>query len=165
MIVGDMDSVTDDVLRCGAEVVVHAYPDGRAPGLARVQELGVDGDHVPGRGDQRGHRDAAGRREGRHAHRRGRHPRHPGGVPGQGPRRHGLDLPHPAADRRQAGRRQGREPALPQPDLRGALSCWCSPRSSPSAPRSPCPRPARAYLDLLADQWDSFVFWFENLFS
>ena len=32
MIIGDMDSVTDDVLRCGAEVVVHAYPDGRAPG-------------------------------------------------------------------------------------------------------------------------------------
>jgi uncharacterized membrane-anchored protein len=41
MIVGDMDSVSDDVLRCGAEVVVHAYPDGRAPGLARVHELGV----------------------------------------------------------------------------------------------------------------------------
>jgi uncharacterized membrane-anchored protein len=29
------------VLRCGAEVIVHAYPDGRAPGLARVQNLGV----------------------------------------------------------------------------------------------------------------------------
>ncbi|HEV2089321.1 MAG TPA: putative cytokinetic ring protein SteA [Cryptosporangiaceae bacterium] len=41
MIVGDMDSVSDDVLRCGAEVVVHAYPDGRAPGLARVENLGV----------------------------------------------------------------------------------------------------------------------------
>jgi uncharacterized membrane-anchored protein len=41
MIIGDMDSVTDDVLRCGAEVIVHAYPDGRAPGLARVTELGV----------------------------------------------------------------------------------------------------------------------------
>jgi uncharacterized membrane-anchored protein len=41
MIIGDMDSVTDDVLRCGAEVVVHAYPDGRAPGLARVEHLGV----------------------------------------------------------------------------------------------------------------------------
>lgn len=41
MIIGDMDSVTDDVLRCGAEVVVHAYPDGRAPGLARVQQLGL----------------------------------------------------------------------------------------------------------------------------
>ncbi|MGW4465089.1 putative cytokinetic ring protein SteA [Micromonospora sp. NBC_01796] len=41
MIIGDMDSVTDDVLRCGAEVIVHAYPDGRAPGLARVQQLGV----------------------------------------------------------------------------------------------------------------------------
>ncbi|MGY1746980.1 putative cytokinetic ring protein SteA [Blastococcus sp. SYSU D00695] len=42
MIIGDMDSVSDDVLRCGAEVVVHAYADGRAPGLPRVQELGVD---------------------------------------------------------------------------------------------------------------------------
>ncbi|MBB3084744.1 putative cytokinetic ring protein SteA [Geodermatophilus sabuli] len=42
MIIGDMDSVSDDVLRCGAEVVVHAYADGRAPGLARVQDLGVD---------------------------------------------------------------------------------------------------------------------------
>ncbi|MFF5175428.1 putative cytokinetic ring protein SteA [Micromonospora sp. NPDC000089] len=41
MIIGDMDSVTDDVLRCGAEVIVHAYPDGRAPGLARVEGLGV----------------------------------------------------------------------------------------------------------------------------
>jgi uncharacterized membrane-anchored protein len=41
MIIGDMDSVTDDALRCGAEVIVHAYPDGRAPGLARVHQLGV----------------------------------------------------------------------------------------------------------------------------
>ena len=41
MIIGDMDSVTDDVLRCGAEIIVHAYPDGRAPGLARVHQLGV----------------------------------------------------------------------------------------------------------------------------
>jgi uncharacterized membrane-anchored protein len=42
MIVGDMDSVSDDVLKSGAEVVVHAYSDGRAPGLARVQDLGVE---------------------------------------------------------------------------------------------------------------------------
>jgi uncharacterized membrane-anchored protein len=41
MIVGDMDSVSDTALTSGAEVVVHAYPDGRAPGLPRVQELGV----------------------------------------------------------------------------------------------------------------------------
>jgi uncharacterized membrane-anchored protein len=41
LIIGDMDSVTDDVLRCGAEVVVHAYPDGRAPGLDRVRQLDV----------------------------------------------------------------------------------------------------------------------------
>jgi uncharacterized membrane-anchored protein len=42
MIIGDMDSVSDDSLTCGAEVVVHAYADGRAPGLARVESLGVE---------------------------------------------------------------------------------------------------------------------------
>jgi uncharacterized membrane-anchored protein len=42
VIVGDMDSVSDDALRCGAEIVVHAYRDGNAPGLGRVQELGID---------------------------------------------------------------------------------------------------------------------------
>jgi uncharacterized membrane-anchored protein len=42
LIVGDMDSVSDAALRCGAEIVVHAYRDGNAPGLARVQELGVE---------------------------------------------------------------------------------------------------------------------------
>ena len=42
MVVGDMDSVTDRALTCGAEIVVHAYRDGRAPGLERVRELGID---------------------------------------------------------------------------------------------------------------------------
>jgi uncharacterized membrane-anchored protein len=42
MIVGDMDSVSDKALQSGAELVVHAYPDGRAPGLARIQKLGLE---------------------------------------------------------------------------------------------------------------------------
>jgi uncharacterized membrane-anchored protein len=42
MVVGDMDSVSDKTLTSGAEIVVHAYRDGRAPGLERVQQLGVD---------------------------------------------------------------------------------------------------------------------------
>ncbi len=42
LIVGDMDSVTDEALGCGAEIVVHAYRDGTAPGLARVQALGIE---------------------------------------------------------------------------------------------------------------------------
>ena len=50
VIVGDMDSVTDQTLRCGAEVVVHAYADGRAPGLQRVQDLGVSGVVFPAAG-------------------------------------------------------------------------------------------------------------------
>ena len=46
LIVGDMDSVSDRALRCGAELVVHAYKDGRAPGLARLEDLGVADDAV-----------------------------------------------------------------------------------------------------------------------
>ncbi|QHO90767.1 hypothetical protein CWT12_04730 [Actinomyces sp. 432] len=42
MIVGDMDSVSDKALESGAEVIVHAYRDGRAPGLKRVEDLGVE---------------------------------------------------------------------------------------------------------------------------
>jgi uncharacterized membrane-anchored protein len=42
IIVGDMDSVSDAVLRSGAEIIVHAYPDGQAPGLARVQALALE---------------------------------------------------------------------------------------------------------------------------
>lgn len=41
IIIGDLESVSEEVLRCGAEVVVHAYPDGHAPGLNRVKDLGV----------------------------------------------------------------------------------------------------------------------------
>jgi uncharacterized membrane-anchored protein len=42
LIVGDMDSVSDSALRSGAEIVVHAYRDGNAPGLERVRRLGVE---------------------------------------------------------------------------------------------------------------------------
>ena len=41
VIVGDMDSVSDKTLRCGAEIVVHAYRDGDAPGAKRLAELDV----------------------------------------------------------------------------------------------------------------------------
>jgi len=41
IIIGDMDSISDETLRCGAEIIVHAYSDGRAPGLARVTDLGL----------------------------------------------------------------------------------------------------------------------------
>jgi len=50
IIVGDMDSVSDAGLQCGAELVVHAYPDGQAPGLERVQRLGLPAVLLPGPG-------------------------------------------------------------------------------------------------------------------
>ena len=42
MIVGDMDSVSDRALKSGAEIVVHAYRTGHAPGKKRVEDLGVE---------------------------------------------------------------------------------------------------------------------------
>lgn len=42
VIIGDFDSVSEEALRCGAALVVHGYPDGRAPGAERLEELGLD---------------------------------------------------------------------------------------------------------------------------
>jgi uncharacterized membrane-anchored protein len=50
IIVGDMDSISDKALGCGAELIVHAYPDGRAPGLARVNDLGMTSTIFPAAG-------------------------------------------------------------------------------------------------------------------
>ncbi len=42
VIIGDFDSVSSESLRCGAELIVHAYPDGRAPGGDRLLVEGVE---------------------------------------------------------------------------------------------------------------------------
>jgi uncharacterized membrane-anchored protein len=50
MIVGDMDSAGEAALRCGAELVVHSYPNGEAPGRGRLEELGLRFKLVPAPG-------------------------------------------------------------------------------------------------------------------
>jgi uncharacterized membrane-anchored protein len=50
VIVGDFDSVSTKALTCGAELIVHAYRDGRAPGLERVHQLGRDAVIFPSTG-------------------------------------------------------------------------------------------------------------------
>jgi len=50
LIIGDMDSVSDDALVSGAELVVHAYQDGHAPGLSRVESLGLNAVPLPAAG-------------------------------------------------------------------------------------------------------------------
>jgi len=47
LIVGDMDSVSDRALFSGAELVVHAYPDGTAPGLSRINKLQLPAHRFP----------------------------------------------------------------------------------------------------------------------
>jgi uncharacterized membrane-anchored protein len=41
LIVGDMDSASDAALRSGAELLVHGYPGGEAPGAERLEALGL----------------------------------------------------------------------------------------------------------------------------
>ena len=50
IILGDMDSVSEAALRSGAELVLHAYPDGSAPGMERLQRLGLQAAVLPSRG-------------------------------------------------------------------------------------------------------------------
>ena len=50
VILGDMDSAGDEALRCGAELIVHAYPDGRAPGRQRLLDMGLTHALLPAAG-------------------------------------------------------------------------------------------------------------------
>jgi len=50
VVLGDMDSAREQTLRSGAELIVHAYPDGSAPGSDRLRDLGLDYTVVPAAG-------------------------------------------------------------------------------------------------------------------
>jgi uncharacterized membrane-anchored protein len=50
LIVGDPTSLSAEVLKCGAEVVLPADADGHAPGLERIQDLGVGAMTFPAAG-------------------------------------------------------------------------------------------------------------------
>jgi uncharacterized membrane-anchored protein len=51
VIVGDPDGIRTETLLCGAEVVVPAHADGHAPGLERVQDLGIGAVTFPASGN------------------------------------------------------------------------------------------------------------------
>ncbi|HHU76721.1 MAG TPA: hypothetical protein GXZ24_07525 [Firmicutes bacterium] len=50
IIIGDMDSVKDATLHKTGEIIVHAYPDGKAPGMARITGLGLQAKVIPAPG-------------------------------------------------------------------------------------------------------------------
>ena len=50
IIIGDMDSVSNQALKQGAEVIVHAYPDGQAPGMKRIKDLNLEAKKFPAPG-------------------------------------------------------------------------------------------------------------------
>lgn len=47
IIIGDMDSVSDELLQSGAQLIAHAYPDGSCPALERLAKLGLKADTWP----------------------------------------------------------------------------------------------------------------------
>lgn len=47
MIIGDMDSVSDLALFSGAELIVHSYRNGEAPGMERLRRLGLEAALLP----------------------------------------------------------------------------------------------------------------------
>lgn len=51
VIVGDPDGIRTETLKCGAEVVVPADADGHAPGLERIQDLGIGAVTFPASGN------------------------------------------------------------------------------------------------------------------
>jgi uncharacterized membrane-anchored protein len=50
LIVGDPEQISTDALKCGAQVVLPADADGHAPGLERIQDLGVGAMTFPAAG-------------------------------------------------------------------------------------------------------------------
>ena len=50
VVLGDMDSAGDEALRSGAELIVHAYPDGHAPGRERLDRMGLEHTVIPAPG-------------------------------------------------------------------------------------------------------------------
>jgi uncharacterized membrane-anchored protein len=50
LIVGDPDQISTEALKCGAQVVLPADADGHAPGLERIQDLGVGAMTFPAAG-------------------------------------------------------------------------------------------------------------------
>ena len=117
IIIGDFDSLSDRAMHCGAELVHHVHPDGRAPGpraparrrASQYEEFVAEGmseDAAMLLAYEAGATLIVAV---------GTHATH-GRVPRQGPAGHGFDVPHPAAARPGARRRQGREPALRGPD-------------------------------------------------
>lgn len=165
IIVGDMDSVSDEALCSGAEIVVHAYADGRAPGLERVQDLGVEALTFPAAGtsedismllaDEKGAELIVA--VGTHATLvefldKGR-----GGMASTFLTR--LRLGGKLVDAKGVSRLHRSRisgPALLLLVLAALLAIAAALAVSTAG---------KTYLDLLADKWDSFVFWLEGLFK
>ena len=119
LIVGDPSDLSAEVLKCGAQVVLPADADGHAPGLERIQDLGIGAMTFPAAGSPADlallladHHGAALLVTAGHT-RQHRDVLRPDASAEQP-----LDLPHPAAGGGESRGRQSGCHAVPQPHLR-----------------------------------------------
>ena len=91
--------LTDAAMHCGAQLIHHVHPDGRAPGRENLVAAGVEYDEFVAEGMSEDAALLIAYEAESDPHRRRRDPRDDGGVPRQGSTRHGVDLPHAFASR------------------------------------------------------------------
>ena len=133
-----MDSVSDDSLTCGAEVIVHAYADGRAPGLQRVQDLGVEAITFPASATSEDIAMLLADEKGATL------------IVAVGTHATLVEF----LDKGRGGMASTTALAIL------VLAAFVAIGSTIAVSAV-----GRVYLDLLLDQWNSFMFWLENLFS
>ena len=140
VIVGDMDSVSDGALRSGAEIVVHAYADGDAPGRAAARaRSGVAVPRRPAPGISEDVALLLAYEKGAELIVAVGHALQPDRVPRAEPRRHVVDVRDAAEGggdpRRREGRLAARQPPgralAARPASRSRASARSSSRSSP----------------------------------
>ena len=115
VIIGDFDSVSDAGLHCGAELVHHVHPDGRAPGRENLVAWGVDYLEFVAEGTSEDVAMLLAYESGSQLIVAvGTHATMVEFLD-KGRRGHGIDVPDPLAARARARRRERREPALRGP--------------------------------------------------
>ncbi len=102
LVVGDLDSLSHEALQCGAEIVVRTDPDGRAPDLDRIRNLGLTATEFAASGTSEDAALLLADAKGAALIATAGTPRDPRGVSRQGSLRDGEHLPDAAARRRQA---------------------------------------------------------------
>ena len=142
---------------------MHAYRDGHAPGIERLDKLGLTAVPVPSTAAPARTRRCCSPTQGRRAAGGGEHPRVAGRVPGQGPGRDGVDIPHQAPGRPEARRcRKGCPGSIAARSRAGTWCCWSCRRWSRLVTAAAVHRPRQRGRQPVAGADPDLIYWMKN---